>query len=362
MDKKNVSQLLANYSYLSAKIFDANGDLGKRWYLEYYVDSKRHRQYLNKGKSAKERYQIAADILATFESVATSGPIPYYINIVIIADSYLVFCKKKLRPRSFTTYKSKIAIFRGWIVTNKVATLTGDVCKAFFDYLVISRKASNRTYNSYLNDLSVFFHWYAPNEECPFRDVKRKSKNSKPCMFFSDAQIKRLKRNIEPENPSLWLACQLTYYCLLRENEVRNLKVENIMVDDNRIILPAEHSKTGRERMIVFNEDFKAVLKKWKFDTFPQNFYVIGLSEDRVGRDWIVVEHRKYLKALKFDTSIYKHYSWKNSGIKNMLENGTPLKIVSQIAGHKTTAQTEDYVRHWGIAVDIKEKIKIMSI
>lgn len=362
MDKKNVSQLLVNYSYLSAKIFDANGDLGKRWYLEYYVESIRHRQYLNKGKSPNERYQIATNILATFESVALDSPIPYYVNVVLIVNSYLEFCEKKLRARSFTTYKSKLTVFKSWVIANKVAALTGDVCKAFFEYLLITRKASNRTYNSYLNDLSVFYGWYAPGENCPFRDVKRKSKNSKPCMFFSDAQIKRLKRHIEPENPHLWLACQLTYYCLLRENEVRNLKVENILVEENRIVLPAEHSKTGRERMIVFNEDFKEVLRKWKFEAFPQDFYVIGLSENRVGRDWIVVEHRKYLKALHFDTNMYKHYSWKNSGIKNMLENGTPLKIVSQIAGHKTTQQTEDYVRHWGVAVEIKEKIKIMSI
>lgn len=86
MDKKNVSQLLVNYSYLSAKIFDANGDLGKRWYLEYYVESIRHRQYLNKGKSPNERYQIAANILATFESVALDSPIPYYVNVVLIVN------------------------------------------------------------------------------------------------------------------------------------------------------------------------------------------------------------------------------------------------------------------------------------
>lgn len=367
MDKKNLMSKIRGFHGIT--LFDGLGKLDKRWYIRIYVSGnpKPQRLYLNRGKTAEERYQLASDLIDEHLAKMTEAgeeiePVPIsYQELSEKATQYADYCKRRFKQRTWEAYKSKVAYLCAWVKQNKLKGINKTKLRQFFDHLD-EKGLANKTFNCYKIDLTAFLKWAFPQFTNPLCDVKMRRDNSEPYMYFTKSEMRMLMNEIKPENPQLWLCCEFTYYCLLRENEVRNLKVRHIVLEENRILIPASNSKNNRFRSIIFSDDFKKILENLELWRYNRDDYVISKtgfpSAQQVSRDWITREHLVYLKRLGFDTAVYKHYSYKNSGIKNMIEAGTPIKVVSLIAGHATIQQTERYIRHWNLAPDNASLIK----
>lgn len=74
--------------------------------------------------------------------------------------------------------------------------------------------------------------------------------------YFSKGQIKFLSKTLSKEDPELWLAVQFIFYCFIRPNELRQLKVSNVIVEDARICIPAHISKNKKTQYIIIPEAF----------------------------------------------------------------------------------------------------------
>lgn len=121
----------------------------------------------------------------------------------------------------------------------------------------------------------------------------------------------------------------------LRVSEVINLKIEHI--DSNRMLINIMQSKGNKDRVVPLSNNVLNLLREY-YKIHKPHIYLFNGQ-----------------KSLKYSSSscnnIFKKYIDKNghfhlirhSSLTSMLENGTDIRIIQKIAGHKSTKTTEIY-------------------
>lgn len=374
MEKKISAQKCAT----DIKLYDCGGSIDGKWFVHYLLDGKRRKVYslesdkrkgLNSFKTEEQRRKYAVRIIAEIQSLfgsstSSTGDITDTLreqdsrlkkaekiaakssknNIEGILSKTIAFIKPNLRLKTLQTHKSKCTIFVKYCKKHNIRVVNEQDAACFLAWLK-SIGRNNTTINAYRSVLSSLWETAIAqkitNDSNPFLKLPKLSEQKQGFKPFSKSQKKELKKAISEQNPILWLCCQFLYYCFIRPGELRLLKIGDIDLDGQKILIRGSISKNKKTQYVAIPRPFMKILEYYQIDEKATGLFVIGTeqigSQTPVNKNWINRTHRSILESLDYETGVHNFafYSWKHTGCVDAIKAGiNPVELQRQLRHH----------------------------
>lgn len=376
----NAYDLSLQKQYSRPTIYDANGDLSKRWYVYYSfrnpITDKLERQtpiYLgvNQFKTLPERIKAINIMRQAVENILLGGYNPYkdsafsteFSEITITGAFLLVLDLKKqtMAPTSYSDFKSRLGQFERWLNENgfKNRYISSVNRKAVIFYLnYVLKKSSAKNRNNTRTAIQTFFETLVDNEYIPSNFVNNinvlKTKPERNKTYTKEQEL-QLFDYLDKNNSTLLLFVKFIAFGMLRPIEICRLKVSDLNVLERKMTLRAKN-KVVKVKLIpeILLKDLPDLSNCNSDDYLFCRDKLIGNSWNATEsnkRDYYTSEFKKAKDKFKLDIN-YGMYSFRHTFITKLYvslrKNYTPFEAKSrlmQITGHSSMAALEKYLR-----------------
>ena len=378
-------------------LHDGGGDLTKRWWVEYAYRDPNTNQMVRKRVydgfpelvTGKERIDYAKKIIKELTNKLNKGWIPEddttqvpYVdqleyhqaakvygrrkeavkNIRIYASDYITLVKNTLAKKTFESYRGKIRELISWLEKNKlvdnhIAMIDSTVLHRFFDHLINDRKLAGVTIEKYKLNISALFNYLAERKiilEAPKLKIQLPQVGEDfAAVPFHDDDLEKIMNTMREEDPQLYLAALLQYFCFIRPgDELLTLKVKQIDFQKHTIFIPKDIAKKRTSRIMDIPQQLYDTLIEHGFGRLNKEMYVIGPTGrpgfQKVGLNTLRERFNKFRDRFGMNKD-YKWYSFKHTGAGKLLESGASIVEVMQQLGHTDITSTYHYIkRHFG--------------
>jgi site-specific recombinase XerD len=158
--------------------------------------------------------------------------------------------------------------------------------------------------------------------------------------ILSKAEVKRILKHTTNIKHKAALAA--IYGLGLRISELINLKVVDI--DSDRMLVHIHNAKGKKDRMVMLPESLLIILRAY-FKIYKPKTYLFEGRNDKV---YSANSVRKVLKKAMVIAKITKPaslHTLRHSFATHLLENGTDIRIIQKLLGHKNIKTTLQYTR-----------------
>lgn len=361
---------------LEAKIQIPKKVNGDYYVYIYDISSQKIIQKYYKGINTtldpEERFSAAQDMQKALTIKLKSGWIPNVGKIQLKTSTIsealeqAILCMKgKVSKNTYDAYSGTVGFFLEAINSLKYSKLptvnfTRAYAKRCLEWIVKDRAWSNHSYNKNLGYIRSVFSEIVEAEQAetnPFRDVKNlKVESSFANIPPTDEEMILICEELKSKNYGFYVFYMLIYYCGIRPDEARLLRVSHINFTKKTIDLPGEITKNGKFRSIPMLGNIEGLLSSCINE--EKDYFVFGTWVSNGGRhsqkNWFSpnkysikedTPNKQWKKLIKDGLGINKSlYSAKHKGADDKREAGMSIKTVSDIFGHSETKMTERYM------------------
>lgn len=344
------------------------------WYISYYVLNPntnklvRKQKRFNYGSNITLRRKRAKEIMRKINNKLERGWNPFLeqeapraftpLNEALQrfeSHRYKQYQQGAFSYDSVRTYRSYLSNLRAWLHDHKLEeclaiTFTRDMAREFLDEIYYDRDNSPRTHNNYLSFISTLGKWMCQRDYLkanPADGITKEREGPKKRTVIPDRDLANLFDYLLQLDPRYHLSCNLMYSCMVRRTELTKLKVEDIHLSHNVLMLPAISSKNSLEQPVTIPKRLIPHLQAHLKDAAPGH-YVFSSPHLKPGLKRLAPKKLSDLwnhharKVLKLPRE-YQFYSLKDTGITNLLEAGvSPVKVRDQ-ARHADLKMTNKY-------------------
>lgn len=375
------------------KLNDCRGDITRQWFVYYSVlnpatgTMKCFRVYngFTELKTADERRKHGKKLIAKWKRKLLDGWNPFFEqdkvrykslikydmtarhkgaevittrNFEFYSTIYLDFIKKSMarRPGTYTTYKSKLRIFGKFLTEKKIDKVNLRfynlaTINSFNEWLQKERGLQGKSLNDYNEMLKRFFKYLITElkiiKENPVEGCRRYAEKGTHHRAFNDNYIKKLKKEIEHEDPWLWLMCRMIFSCFTRPKELRFLQIRHINWINGTIELPAKIAKNNHDRIITIPQYLMDILIAKKYNEYPGDYYLMSHNRQPgpmpVSKNYLYNKVKPYLVRLKLPEG-FTLYSFKHTGVQQLAKKGVDLIYIKSQLGHASLDQMLPYI------------------
>lgn len=213
--------------------------------------------------------------------------------------------------------------------------------KSIQDYLLhllIVEKSSHSYVNQAISAIKFLFQ-YSLNQAAPPIEIPRPKREEKLPNVLSQSEVHRIFESVKNIKHKTLLV--LTYSAGLRVSEVVQLAVEDI--DSQRMLIHVRMAKGKKDRYTILSKAALEILRQYARVhrlnewLFPGEEEGTHLTERSAQKIFMAALKRADIKK---DVSIH---SLRHSFATHLLENGTDLRYIQELLGHKNSKTTEIY-------------------
>lgn len=209
---------------------------------------------------------------------------------------------------------------------------------------------SPATINNYIRNLKVFFTWAvdtkiiktSPMDKIQFVKVKRKPKDN-----ISDSDFTALIKSIDVTKYFEYrdyVVIQLIMDTGMRVGETLSLTIGDIDLDRRAVLIPADITKSKKERYVFFSNTMAGILRRWlQFkDRYIDNDVLLFPTTrgTKLGIPHFERNFRIYKERAGLHQNATPH-SLRNNFAKRCLMSGMDIYTLSRILGHSSVTVTE---------------------
>ena len=348
---------------------------GKDWYIWFRFNGgnpTRVKLGLNKIPDYNERLEQANLLAAVIRERLEKGWTPdnssrYLKRIDIIEAINYGYEQKKLHVTKNTSdnLKSSINFFIEGIKKLKLSNMLANNFERFhakkvMDYLKAEKQWKNKNYNKHLGFLRSIFAEIVDADYCkinPFNDIRNlKEEVTIANIPPTDDEMKLICDHLQKHNYGFYVFYMIIYYCGIRPDEVRQLRIKNLDFENECFNLPGEITKNGKFRSVPMLGNIKNLLKDCQ--GINLDYFVFGTWVSHGGRhsqkNWFSpnpysikedTPNKQWNKLIKNGLGINKTlYSAKHKGADDKHAAGMDIKTICDIFGHSETKMTERYM------------------
>ena len=348
---------------------------GKQWYVDFFAydpacDRMRRKRYmLNRYKSVRDRRKYATILIHNLFEMLKQGWNPFvsasktrqftlfsvvlqrYYDYTVSAES-----KKILKQKTAIDYRSRLnqlTIYLKEVSTGVKYVYQFDRAFAidFLDYLILDKDVSATTRNNYRTWLSTFASWLVERqyiEKNPIENIHMLRTEEKFRDPLTAADLVRLRDYTSKYNPSFYLACMMEYYCFIRPDELRYVKIGDISISDQTVYIHPDFSKNRKGQVVALNTKVLKIMIEQNVFDHPSNEFLFGHDlapgPDQIYVNQFRIEWQKVRDALHFPKR-YQFYSLKDSGIRD-LANAEGIVVARDQARHSDISVTNRYLKN----------------
>jgi len=391
--------LSTKQKFSTPKIYNAGGDLKKRWYVYFsFFDPQKGKMKritpfygnANTFKTKEERLSVLVIYRRVLLKLLKQGYNPFEDNTELYlklntkkqapetkiplkeeeapdmalreAFDYALKLKEKLiSSRTKQDYEYKINRFLKWLEKEhpEIKTLQTVSKKVLMDFLNdIQNKTSPRNRNNYRTELSSIMQVLEDNDVIQQNIIKKISvTKTKPQMHktYTDNQQEAIFNHLKEHDPILLLFIKFISYNFLRPQEVCRLTIGDININEQTVVFKAKNKplKTKRIPSILLEElpDLSQMESKLFLFT-PTQLGGSWDASEQSKRDHFTKRFKKMVKDPFGLDENYTLYSFRHTFItklyRSLLEEVSPFEaksILMEITGHTTMKALESYLR-----------------
>lgn len=226
---------------------------------------------------------------------------------------------------------------------NLAKVTNGKLKQVDLEDFVYQNKWSNRTQKNVVTTLKCI-----TNGDVKERFKRIKTKRSKSILHKPIKDVSSLLNDVKEYNYNLYLACLLTYGCLLRPHqEIRLLKWKDIDLDKGIISLSGDRNKSGRNRIVPISSLIRIELNGRAGN--PNNFLLSNKGK-AYSKDYLSVLWKRYKAQSELNLDGITLYSFRHSGAINVFEKTGSLQKLQRAMGHSTLNVSLTYLRGLEVA------------
>lgn len=227
---------------------------------------------------------------------------------------------------------------------------------ADFSVYTAGLKYDKPTCEKFIMNLKVIFKYALKRGEIdslPFdRDLIVFPKKKKDCSaaLIPSHIVPQLLADIKENDPQLFLACMLEFYCGVRPGkEVRLVKVRNFDLTEGILTIEAEKSKNGKTGRITMSEDLIEICREYGIEGADPDLYVFGknrhLAMKPQSENMLRFRFNKYRDKYNLSRDV-KLYSFKHLGASYLVHSKTvDIEQLRQHLRHSNLSATQHYVK-----------------
>lgn len=282
--------------------------------------------------------------------------------------------KQSDRERTNQSYQSVASTFLEWAKKANyralpVVQFEKPMAIQFLDWLRASQQRGARTRNNYIIVLRALF--YALQERGkvtsnPFTGIKRERADAKRRRKLSTWEIEIIMEEVKASAPELLLPILLLRFCFIRPAEMRRLQVRDLDLERGLVVLSGHQTKNRENSVVTIPEFVRAFMQEEYGEKLKgkENYYLIGrgakTSAKPCGRNALNKRFQDLLRKMVDkgkleDITGISFYSWKDTGVSEMLKRGIRIDSLKRQLRHKDLSTTQQYLNQHG---EIDQAIK----
>ena len=266
---------------------------------------------------------------------------------------YITQYEKRLKIKRYAksttkTYISQIKMFLSFFRKDAKSISISEI-EMYIRKCVEQDKISFSTQKAILGTIKLFYKLVF-DKDIAIEYLYPSRQEYKLPNVLSQKEVKTLLENISNIKHKALLS--LIYSSGLRISELLNLKIQDI--DSDRMRIYIKGSKNNRDREVMLSEKILELLRKY-FREYKSKEY---LFEGQKGGAYSARSVQEILKKALKKAGIKKHatvHTLRHSFATHLIENGTDIRIVQELLGHKNIKTTQIYTH---ITDQTKRKIK----
>jgi site-specific recombinase XerD len=247
---------------------------------------------------------------------------------------------KQLRYAESTinSYIHQLEIFFGYYHEKKPDEITDFDIIEYNQIFILKNHLSPTFQNQTISALKKFYLFHL-NRNLNSQDIERPRKSTQLPKVINKEDLIVLFNSIN--NPKHKIALETIYAYGLRRSELLNLKLQHI--DSKRGMIAIVNSKGKKDRSLPISQRWLEKVKTYYFAYKPKEYFIEGQSP---GKSISAGSLQKIFGKALIKSNIKRPFTihcLRHSFATHLLENGTDLRYIQELLGHKSSKTTEIY-------------------
>ncbi len=272
---------------------------------------------------------------------------------------FLNYLKKQVKDKVFREdtlrcYNSNLNLLQQFIREKKISIkfvleINKRFCVEYLDWIYIDRNSSPRTRNNHLGFLKLFCNFLVNRgalSENPTTGIIAMKLQPKKRAIFTESIKEKIYQELEIYTNGFKNVCMTTYFCFVRNQELAKLFVKNVDLEQGTIFVSKEISKNKKDEYVTIPLQFLPNLKHHLKNANPDHYLFSSLDfkpgNKKMPIRKIATAWEKLRTKLNLESK-YQFYSFKDTGITDLLNSGVPAIKVRDQARHYDIKITEMY-------------------
>jgi len=254
-------------------------------------------------------------------------------------DEQLMLFRKILYIRNYSNntiknYYNALLQFSKWNNQNEI--INDDILFRYVDHLTSLNKSYSYIKNSIMS--LILFSELVLGKKLKNDYLRKIKRSSKLPDVLSIEEVKKVIGAVENIKHKAILS--LIYSCGLRINECINIKLSDI--DSSRMLIKIVQSKGKKDRYVQLSPKLLELLRIYYKSYKPKEYLFQGQFKDEYSARSIQNILKRALNKCNIKKRITVH-SLRHSFATHLVEQGTDIRIIQEILGHKDIRTTQIY-------------------
>lgn len=221
----------------------------------------------------------------------------------------------------------------------------------FLDWVKIKGN-SNRSRNNHLTWLKAIFNTLQARGyiiESPIKNIKKLREEETKSIALDPEHLKLVINEIKTTDTEAYIFCLFVFYTFIRPIELRRLKVGQINLETQKIVIYGSQSKNKKTEYVMLPEPLKKVLQETKF--------LERDAENKLFSDKTPLQYSRNKYSILFAEIVRKHnlnkdytlYCLKHTGVVEYYKKGCGIKFIKEQCRHSSLEQTDKYLKSLGL-------------
>ncbi len=245
---------------------------------------------------------------------------------------------KRYAPSTIKTYSEALSVFFRFFPDKPIDEIDNNDLIHFSNAYILKNQFSQTYQNQVVNAIKLFYR-KIQNKKLDPEIIERPRAEKRLPNVLSKEEVKAILGALDNLKHRTMLC--LIYACGLRRGELLKLKIADI--DSKRGVIFIHQSKGKKDRLVPVSEKTIEMLRTYYVKYRPQHYLFEGqepgtpYSEKSIES---VMKMAREKSGIKKDVTLH----WlRHCYATHLMENGTDVRIIQELLGHKSSKTTEIY-------------------
>lgn len=266
----------------------------------------------------------------------TFTPSQERIENITAFKNYLT--SKRYSSNTIATYCDALKSFLTFFNTKSIDQITNEDVILYNNNYILKNKLSSSYQNQIVNAIKLFFKT-VEGKTIEIEKIHRPKREKKLPNVLSKEEIKLILNAHDNIKHKSMLS--LLYSCGLRRSELLNLKLTDI--DSKRNIITVRQAKGKKDRIVPLSNKILEILRIYYLECKPVFWLFEGQhKKEQYSEQSLQSVFKQAIKKANITKPATLHWL-RHSYATHLLENGTDLRYIQELLGHKSSKTTEIY-------------------